>query len=886
MELNVVQDAPVISKIDRANSVVIDYAIVSMGVGFVPVPLADLAALTGVQFKMLHGLAKLYDIKFSQSIGKSLITSLMGGAVPTSMMKVMSVAKLFPGIGTVAGIAGMSLMGGAATYALGKVFVRHFESGGIFENFDPKAFKKLFTAELKAGKKIVAQLRKDFTPFHKHEHVHEDEHEHGYSCSHSNDHNHETCDHPHTSSHEHHEHSEACDHTEENHQSEGDCCGHTHSHDQNAINLYRHKVVLGGTTFLGIGAQKLFFPALIAGSVPIFVIAGSVAVITGFGYLRGLWSSVTRRKVNTDTLVGTSIVASLFLGDGVTSLAIIFLLNTGEYLQALTLRRTDKAINDLLEIDESKEVWLAVSTEAGEAGILQPLSRVKPQDTVIVYEGNSIPVDGVILEGQGTVNEAPITGEEIPVVKHVGDDVYAGTLLLSNKILVRVERIGNDTVVGRIIQRVDNAAELRPRIQTVGDRFSLRFVPAAFALSGLVFLVTFDPYRALTMLLIACPCAVGLSTPTAVSASIGNGARKGILIRGGTYLETAAEADIIVFDKTGTLTSGLPTVMRIVSYADGYTENKILSLAATAELHSNHPLGGAVVNHARQNDISIVSPESFDSLSGCGMRAEYADNSVLVGNTRLMNNFDVALPAEAEADFMQYMKAGEMMMYVVHQGRLVGLIGVRDNIRPGVSATIERLRARGFDRIMMFTGDHEVAAKSVAKTIGIDEWHAQLLPEQKHELIRKLQAEGHKVIMIGDGINDAPALALADVGIAIGVDCSDAAIESADITLASEDFGKLETTIQISKKTIRLIRQNYGMALGINASGLVAGALGMLNPLMAVVLHNASTMAVLINSSKLIRYNPKQDVRPEDAQPDSLPTLEIDSHIIPYRKAM
>lgn len=866
MELDVIQKAPAIGKIDKANSIVFDYTIVSMGVGFVPIPLADLAALTGVQFKMLHSLAKLYDIEFSQNLGKLLITSLMGGALPITMMKVMSLAKLIPGIGTVAGIAGVSLLGGSTTYAIGKVFVRHFESGGDFEDFDPQTFKKSFADELKAGKKIIAKLRKDYVPSR--------EQSNGGDYSYDNFHDHENCDHEHTSS---EEQSEICVHTEDHHLLEGDCCGHTHSHDEKALDLYKHKTVLGGTALLGLGAQKLLFPALLFGSTPMFVVAGSVTVITGFGYLRGLLSSVTHRKINTDTLVGSAIVASLILGDGITALAIIFLLNIGEYFQALTLRRTDGAIRDMLEIDENKEVWLTVSTEAGDVEILQPLSKVKPQDTIIIYEGNNIPIDGIILEGQGTVNEAPITGEEMPVIKKVGDNVYAGTLLLSNKIWVRVEQTGNDTVVGRIIKRIHKAGELRPKIQTVGEKFSLHFVPFSFALSGLVFLVTFDPYRALTMLLIACPCAVGLSTPTAVSASIGNSAKKGILIRGGNYLETAADADVIVFDKTGTLTSGLPTVVRIVSYVKGYTEEKILSLAATAELHSNHPLGRAVVNHARQNESTIVSPESYDNLSGCGMRAECADYSVLAGNVRLMKKFDVALPLEAEADFMRYTLWGETMMYVVHQGRLVGLIGVRDNIRPYVAATIEKLRARGISKIMMFTGDHEAAAKTVAKATGIDEWHSQLLPEQKHELIRKLQAEGHKVIMVGDGINDAPALALADVGIAIGVDCSDVAIESADITLASEDFRRLDTTIQISQRTIKLIRQNYGMALGINAGGLAFGAFGMLNPLMAVVLHNASTLAVLLNSSKLIRYNPEQNIELEKTQPLSEVTPEIEN---------
>ena len=359
------------------------------------------------------------------------------------------------------------------------------------------------------------------------------------------------------------------------------------------------------------------------------------------------------------------------------------------------------------------------------------------------------------------------------------------------------------------------------------------------------------------MLLIACPCAVGLSTPTAVSAAIGNSAKRGILVRGGNHLESAAVANVVVFDKTGTLTKGLPEVTQLHSYSKKLSKEDILSLAATAELHSNHPLGGAIVNHAREAQIDFAQSDSFEIIDGCGMRAEWKGHSVLVGNSRLLEKFDIATPPQVAEQHAELMQFGDTLLFVVDQQKLVGLIGVKDNIRAHVASTIDQLRKQGLSRVMVLTGDHRAAAEIVAKAAGIKEWHAELMPEQKYELIRNLQRDGYRVIMVGDGINDAPALAIADVGIAIGTESSDVAIESSDLALASEDFRQLVTTLKISKKTIRVIKQNYGMALGINAGGLAVGAFGLINPFMAIVLHNASTLAVLMNSSKLIGYDPK-----------------------------
>jgi len=738
---------------------------------------------------------------------------------------------------------------------------------------------------MKAGRKFISKLKKNNGHHDKHKHdyphyqMNNDDHEHSHQ--HGHDHHSHDCKHDHN--HDHHSHGCSHEHNHEHHAHEhshehsGSCgddsCGHEHAHDDATLAKYKHNIILGGTTLLGLGAQRLFLPALVAGHLPVFIVAGTVTVITGSSYIGGLWHSITKRKINSDTLVGSATLASLAMGNGLTALSVLLLLNIGERFEAVTLRKTHKAIKDLLEIDANEEVWLVSTADDGKiVEVRKRLSTIKPGVKLAVYAGHRIPVDGTIFEGEARVNQAPVTGEELPVELAAGNHVYAGSILLSGKLVILVEKIGQDTVVGRIIDRVHKAEELRPPIQTVGEQFSKRFVPFSFALSGGVFLLTLDPTRALTMLLIACPCAVGLSTPTSVSASVGNSAKRGILIRGGTFLESAAQADIIVFDKTGTLTSGIPRVIRVISYDEKYDMNALLTMAASAEVHSNHPLGDAILAHAKDNDIEFTRPESYQTIDGRGMHANLtedthgyvcndsycSDTSVYVGNHKLMEKFAIQIPAEAKEQHRKHSLEGETMLYIAHQGQCIGLIGIRNTVRPHVLETLDQLRQQGIQKVVMLTGDQIYSAKQVARAAGIDEWHAELMPEEKYHIIRELQAQGLKVIMVGDGINDAPALAIADVGIALGTGCSDVAIESADIALSSDDFRKLDEMLQISKKTIKVIRQNYGMALVINAGGLVAAAFGMINPFIAVILHNTSTAGVLLNSSRLITYKPDE----------------------------
>jgi manganese/zinc-transporting P-type ATPase C len=470
--------------------------------------------------------------------------------------------------------------------------------------------------------------------------------------------------------------------------------------------------------------------------------------------------------------------------------------------------------------------------------------------------GRKIPVDGVIESGEATINEAPITGESMPAVRGRGDAVYAGTVLVAGAIRIRVTGVGADTVVGRLIERVEMAQALRPNIQTVGDRFAKRVVPSSFLAAAMVLLVTRDPRRALTMLLVACPCAAGLATPTAVSAAIGNSARRGILVKGGTHLESMASLDTVAFDKTGTLTDSQPTVSQVISCADDYTEERILSLAARAEMHSQHPLAIAVVARAGIDRETLQEGDEFELLAGRGVRTRWDGHEVLAGSLGLLEEFQVSVSVENRKLFQSRVRHDESVVYVAHQRQLVGLLTISVQVRPEAVQALGRLRESGVSRLVMLTGDLDGVAKHVASSVGVTEWKARMLPDDKFDAIQTMRASGRRVAMVGDGVNDASALAIADVGFAMGAGGSDVAVETADVALASDDLRHVADVMDISRRTMRIVRQNYSVALGVNSIGLYLAAAGTINPIIAAVLHNLSTILVVTNSSRLIRYEP------------------------------
>jgi cation-transporting P-type ATPase C len=587
-----------------------------------------------------------------------------------------------------------------------------------------------------------------------------------------------------------------------------------------------------------------------------FALGAGMTIIAGYPFFRGGVRSLSRLSAaDTDTLITVATIASIALRESVTALIVLWLLNLGDLLQAVVLRRTRRAIRELLSVGD-REAWVILS-EGTEVRV--PLQEVRPGDLVAVYTGDKVPVDGPVEAGQATVNEAPITGESMPVFRNPGDCVFAGTLVEAGWVHVRAEQVGDATAVGRLIRRVEEARELKAPIETIGDTFSRRFVPASFLLAGLVFVLTRDVRRSVTMLVVACPCAAGLATPTAISATIGNAARRGVLIKGGTSLEAAANLDTVIFDKTGTLTTGRPRVARVVASGPETAPEQLLSLAASGELHSPHPLGLAVVRHTRERELEIPEHEECELLVGRGMRADVRGNRILIGSRRLLLDFGLVVPLETNERVGELREQGETVLYVGVNDRFAGLIGVADLVRPEAQAALNALRRTGVQRTIMLTGDAMETAEPVARQLGLTEFQAGLLPEQKLELVRQLQREGHRVAMVGDGINDAPSLAAADLGIAMGTGGADIAIEAADIALASSDIRDVASVIDQSRSTLKVVRQNYGLALGVNSLGILIGALGALNPVAAAVLHNLSTLAVVANSGRLIGFQPVRE---------------------------
>ncbi|MBT0566636.1 cation-translocating P-type ATPase [Williamsia sp. CHRR-6] len=580
------------------------------------------------------------------------------------------------------------------------------------------------------------------------------------------------------------------------------------------------------------------------------LVATGVTIFTGYPFLRGALRTLRGGRAGTDALVSAATVASLLLRENVVALTVLWLLNIGEFLQDLTLRRTRRAISDLLRGNQDT-AWIRLpdGTEV-QVGI----ESLEVGNEVVVHDHVAVPIDGVVVDGDALVDQSAITGESLPVAVGLGAQIYAGSVVVSGRLVLRAEAVGDNTTIGRIIARVEQAQADRAPIQTVGENFSRRFVPASFLLSALTLAVTLDVRRAMTMLLIACPCAVGLSTPTAISAAIGNGARRGILIKGGSHLERAGGFDAVVFDKTGTLTQGRPIVTNVVSFHDDWQPEQVLAYAASSEIHSRHPLAQAVIRSTTERRIEIPPHEECEVLVGLGMRT-YADGRILLlGSPSFLAGENVAVSAEAERWVADMRSRAETPLLLAVDGALVGLISLRDEVRPEAAAVVADLRRIGVSRIAMLTGDHPATAAAVAAELGIDEWHAEVMPEDKLATVRELQEAGHVVAVVGDGVNDAPALAAADIGIAMGIRGTDVAVEAADIALAGDDLTKLADVRELGSRTVDLIRQNYGMAIAVNAIGLLIGAGGALSPVLAAVLHNASSVAVVANSSRLIRY--------------------------------
>ncbi|WP_173008553.1 cation-translocating P-type ATPase [Mycolicibacterium sp. P1-18] len=626
---------------------------------------------------------------------------------------------------------------------------------------------------------------------------------------------------------------------------------HRAPHSADVGNADVARMALGGIALLLLGSRRYVFgrPALL-GPTSRVVVTGAT-IVTGYPFLRGALRALRGgQSAGTDLLVSAATVASLILRENVVALTVLWLLNIGEYLQDLTLRRTRRAIANLLQGNQDT-AWVQLP-DGSEVEV--EIDSLVVGDLVVVHDQIAIPVDGEVVDGEAVVDQSAITGETLPVTVAAGTRVHAGSVVVRGRVVVRASAVGDQTAIGRIILRVEEAQRDRAPIQTVGESFSRRFVPASFLVSALSLVVTGDVRRAMTVLLVACPCAVGLATPTAISAAIGNGARRGILIKGGSHLEEAGRVDAVVFDKTGTLTIGRPVVTNVVAFDTAWEPEQVLAYAASSEIHSRHPLAEAVIRSTEERHIVIPPHEECEVLVGLGMRTKSDGRTLLLGSPSLLRQEKVRVTKKASDWVTKLQHQAETPLLLAVDGKLIGLISLRDEVRPEALSVLTSLRANGVRRIVMLTGDHAETARAIATELGIEEWRAEVLPEDKLEVVQALRAEGYVVAMVGDGVNDAPALAAADIGIAMGLGGTDVAVETADVALASDDLSRLLDVRTLGNRAVTVIRQNYAMSIAVNAIGLLVGAGGALSPVLAAIMHNASSVAVVANSSRLIRY--------------------------------
>jgi Cd2+/Zn2+-exporting ATPase len=621
------------------------------------------------------------------------------------------------------------------------------------------------------------------------------------------------------------------------------------------------------------------------------VLMASAALLAGAEIGLRAFNSLRNRHISIELLVTIATVGALVIGEYWEAAAVTFLFIFGAYLEARTLSRTRRVLGELLDLAPATAI---VVRDGAQIEVMS--HEVQPGEHVLIKPGAKIPVDGKVLEGRSAVNESAITGESIPAEKSVGSPVFAGTVNQNGFIKVTATGIGADTTLARIIRRVEEAQDEKAPTQRFIERFARWYTPFIISLSLLAYLISRDIELALTLLVIGCPGALVISTPVSVISGIGRAAKAGILVKGGEYLENAGKITALALDKTGTLTHGKPRLTNVIplfpilqpavpvalyttagaspdegssihenSFAiqpthplevtySGWTaeQSRVIYLAAIAESHSEHPLAGAILE-AAQGQGSIPSPDEFETYTGRGISARHDGHSIHVGTPAFLQDLGIAIQGETIHALDSLKTDGKTAVLVVRDAEIIGILGIADTIRPDALAVIQKLKAIGLKKIVMLTGDDRRTAEAIARQVGLEHFEAELLPEDKLDAIRELQQEGHIVAMVGDGINDAPALAAADIGIAMGAAGTDVAIETADIALMADDLSKIPEAIRISKSTLINIRQNVAIAL-LTVTGLLLGVLlGRVHMAGGMLVHEASVLIVILNGMRLLR---------------------------------
>lgn len=600
-------------------------------------------------------------------------------------------------------------------------------------------------------------------------------------------------------------------------------------------------VVFGVVLFVVVFGEWLGWFEKVTAWVP-FPVGVGLVLLFGFPVFKNVIRAALRRQIIAHTLMTLGVIAALTVGEWATAAVAVFFMRVGDYAERFTTEHARKAVRDLTALAPQTA---RVERDGFEVEI--PAVEVAIGEMVIVRPGEKIPVDGEVLEGQATVDQAAITGESLPAEAGPGDKVYAATLAQLGSLRIRTAQVGTDTTFGRVVRMVEEAEANRADAQRLGDRFAAYYLPVVTVIALATYLISRDPLSTAAVLLVACSCSFALATPIAMLASIGAGAKHGLLIKGGRYLELLARADTLLIDKTGTLTAGQPRLTDVVPL-NGLGEDELLRLAASAERYSEHPLAGAVRSAALDRGLRLREPVGFSALPGKGVRAKVGGVTVEVGNWRMLS--DEPLPPAAATLEEQ----GKTLLFVRAGSELAGVLAAADALRPEVPAALAELRQLGVKHIELLTGDNQRTAQSMAGQLGIA-YRANLLPEDKIRIVREYQSAGRIVAMMGDGVNDAPALAQADVGIAMGERGSDVAIEAAHMALMRDDWSLLPRVFRIAQRTLRVVRANLAFTILYNVVGLTLAALGILPPILAAALQSLPDLGILGNSSRLLKQD-------------------------------
>lgn len=613
------------------------------------------------------------------------------------------------------------------------------------------------------------------------------------------------------------------------------------------INRRTNQLTLISALLIGLGLMFMFMH-LTAWSDGFLIAATAIAIIP---IALKAWQAIRLRTFSIELLVTIAVIGALYIQEYMESSVVTFLFLFGAYLENRTLQKTRSSIKALIDMAPQE------ATIIHEDGTRESISvdEVSVGDRIVVLAGGKIPVDGIIVSGRASINEAAITGESVPVNKGSDDHVYSGSILDTGHIELIAEKVGDDTTFAKIIELVEEAQDSKSKTERFLDRFSSYYTPAVTLLSLLVYFITRDLHIAITFLVIACPGALVIGAPVSNVAGIGNGAKNGVLIKGGEVMERFAKVDTLVFDKTGTLTKGKPEVTDLQTFGS-LPAIDILALLAKAETISEHHLGQTIVKDARHKgvDLNLYQLCDAEAIKGKGIIAIVNGHRIVAGNRKLMEDEHIQID-KSIADFavMREM-AGNTAIFVAIDQNLEGIVSIADQIRNDAKEALAAMRANGIKRIIMLTGDNRHTAEAVSKQLGIDEFYAELLPNEKVDYIKKLKGEGSIVAMAGDGVNDAPAIATADIGTAMGEGGTDISMETADIVLMADKLSQYAHAYALSKKTIRNMRQNIAIALGVVVILLFGVLGGQVHLASGMFIHEGSVLAVILNAMRLVKF--------------------------------